>query len=222
MTFLQWLYEQRGRRDAVGAFSDLATSDRSGRKPRIFHTKPDWVAHLSDAGAPEDVLSAFDAAWGEWAGSRPMRTPDGFVNTSGPLGPRSMRGHLLRGFQRQTGWRERPGAEPCPAKLFGKRHRIRGCRYCWDDDMSFLGWQEDFYATLWTENAYPRAITFHKEGDIGHQMRSWFERNGLSCTWYTPDVDWVLPGKLGLYVLTAAHNWEIPYNPLAALGWEFY
>lgn len=36
-TFLQWLYEQRGRRDTVGAFADLATSDRSGRKPRIFH-----------------------------------------------------------------------------------------------------------------------------------------------------------------------------------------
>lgn len=76
MTFLQWLYGQRGRNDAIGDFAREATADREPRKPRWFHTCEAWEEHLIDTAASEAAIGALRLAWREW-GLSSTKAPSG-------------------------------------------------------------------------------------------------------------------------------------------------
>lgn len=196
MTFLQWVYRQRRRQDSVGAFATMATTDKAGRKPRLFHRREDWVDHLAEHQAPTDVVAGFEAAWSEWAGESVLTERSArYCKVKAPA-IRNRARQMVQAFSRQTGWRVAESARACPATLVGKRHNRNHCDWCetyWLD-----------HAQAWRDGTAVRAIVFHPYDQPPEEFWDWCSKMGLDVTIWDPHFDWYYPGQTYLCVITRA------------------
>lgn len=213
MTFLQWLYSQRGRGDEIGAFADLATTDKSGRKPRIHHSREDWAAHLAENEAPAYLLTVLDTAWDEWNGNGQCADLGAIYCGVEDRMLKATARRLAGAFANMTGWRPARGARACPAPLVDRRHKGQDCEYC--ETYHFD------HAEAWRGPGGMTAMVFHPYDQHPKEFWPWCRRMGLECTTFLKEADWYYPGSTHLCVLTAYGSF-LGYDPLAAIGYEYY
>ncbi len=205
MTFLQWLRDQRGRRDRLGELASLAAGDLSGRKPRLYHSLEDWRAHLADLGASDALALALDDAWHEWCGGASAELPRDYLQSLCKHTDRTMwkrAAGVAAEFAAQTGLLPIRGTykpAPCARRLLGLRHR--GQRFYGDHECDGCPIPRLDHGEAWGIGSDVKAIVFHPYDSPGEELFSWCEGRGLWGDVYDRHYSWYWPGHTYLVVI---------------------